>query len=147
MAAFTPNPAGIAALTTAPDGPVMRDMVRRAGAVLARAQTLLARSEFTGDLATSLQVRPIEGAVGVGSDLPECVYLHNGTGPQHITSNGGFGSTPDPRAPYKPPYRKPEFAAWATAHDFDPYEFAKHVFAFGTAPNPFLRDALDAARV
>jgi hypothetical protein len=27
----------------------------------------------------------------------------------------------------------------------NPYQFAQHVFAVGTAPNPFLRDALSAA--
>jgi hypothetical protein len=147
MATFTPNPAGIAALAVGPDSPVMRDMARRGEAVLALARTLLARSEYTGEIGESLQVRIADDAVGVGSDLPQCVYLHNGTGPQHITSNGGFGSVPDPRAPYRPPARDPRFAGWARDHNWAPYAFALHVFQFGTAPNPFLRDALDAARV
>jgi hypothetical protein len=147
MATFTPNPAGIARLLTDPSGPVMRDMIRRAEAVLAQAHALLARSEHTGTLAESLQVRVADGAVGVGSDLPECVYLHNGTGPQHVTGTGGFGSVADPRAPYRPPAKDPRFAAWARDHGWNPYTFAQHVFAVGTAPNPFLRDAMGVARV
>lgn len=147
MAKFVTNTAVITEFMISPSGPVMRDMVRRAEAVLSLAQTLLARSEFTGELVASLTVRPVAGVVGIGSDLPECVYLHNGTGPQHITSDGAFGSVPDPRAPYLPPARDPRFVAWSRSHGWNPYLFARHVFQFGTAPNPFLRNAMEAARV
>jgi hypothetical protein len=146
-ATFIPNPAGIAALATGPDSPVMRDLARRGEAVLGLARTLLARSEYTGELDGSLGVRIVEGAVGIGSDLPQCLYLHNGTGPMHITSDGGTGSVADPRAPYRPPARDPRFAGWARDHGWNPYTFALHVFTYGTAPIPFLRNALEAARI
>jgi hypothetical protein len=149
MATFTPNPAGIAALLTDPSGPVARDMLRRGEEVLALSRTLLARSEWHGDLDASLRVVPLGVGVAVGSDLPYCVYLHNGTGPQHITSDGAFGSVPAPTV-----YRKrpplgggSTFVVWAREHDKNPWKFAQHVFEFGTAPNPFLRNAMEAARV
>lgn len=148
MATFTPNTAAIAAFMTDPAGPVQRDMFRRGEAVLSLARSLLAQSNYNGDLEASLRVEPVPGGgVAVGSDLPQCVYLHNGTGPAHVIGDGGIGSVSDPRAAYFPPWKSAEFAAWAIDHGWDPYEFAKHVFVHGTVSVPFLREAMVAARV
>lgn len=148
MATFTPNPAAIAAFMADPAGPVQRDMVRRGEAVLALARSLLAQHNYTGDLEASLRVLPVPtGGVAVGSDLPQCIYLHNGTGPSHVIGDGGIGSVSDPRAPYFPPWKDAHFAAWASDHGWDPYLFAKHVALHGTQPVRFLTEAVVAARI
>lgn len=147
MAILTLDPAAIRNLMIDPAGPVQRDLLRRGEAVLALARQLLARSNYTGDLEASLKVIQTGIGIAVGSDLPQVVYLHNGTGPAHITSDGGIGSVSDPRAPYFPPRNKPEFAVWATDHAWlSGYELAKHIFTHGTQPNPFLREAMVAAK-
>jgi hypothetical protein len=147
MATFVPNPAAIANLMTNPAGPVQRDLLRRGEAVLSLARSLLARSDDSGDLSASLRVIQTGAGVAVGSDLPQCVYLHEGTGPSHITGDGGLGSVSDPRAPYFPPWKDVRFAGWAEGHGWNSsINFARHVFTHGTAPNPFLREAMVAAR-
>jgi hypothetical protein len=155
MATFVPNPAAIAAFMTDPAGPVQRDMLRRGEAVLALARSLLAQSNYTEALDASLRVAPVPGGgVAIGSDLRTsdgrenaCVVLHNGTGPAHITGDGGMGSLPDPRASYFPPYSKPEFAAWAADHGWrSSRDLARFIYAHGTNAIPFLREALVAAR-
>ncbi len=157
MAIFTPNPAAIVAFMTDPAGPVQRDMVRRGEAVLTLARSLLAQSNYSGDLEASLRVEPVPGGgVAVGSDLRTadgkhnaCVVFHDGTGPAHLMGDGGIGSVSDPRASYFPPYStKPEPGTWALEHGWrSAYEFSRYVYATGTEAQPFLRGAMVAARV
>lgn len=155
MAAFTPNPAAIAAFMADPAGPVQRGMLRRGEAVLALARSLLAQSNYTGALDASLGVLPVPGGgVAVGSELrtsdgreSAVRVLHDGTGPAHITGDGGMGSISDPRASYFPPYSKPEFAAWAADHGWrSARDLARFIYTNGTNAVPFLREAMVAAR-
>jgi len=146
MARFVPNPAAITAFMTDPTKPVMRALARKGDQVLSEARRFLSHSEWTGDLDSSLRVTVAPGRVGIGSDLPYVVFLHEGTGPAHITSDGGFGANPSPNPPYFPSWKSANFAVWSDDHGMNAYRLAQHVFLHGTQPNPFLRDALRAAR-
>jgi hypothetical protein len=147
MARFVSNTAAINRYMTDPAQPVMRALAVKGDKVLNEARRILAHSEWRGDLDASLRVTVAHGRVGIGSSLPHVVYLHDGTGPAHITGNGGFGSVPSPNAPYFPPWNNsPNFVAWADDHLQYPYEVAKQIFLHGTKPVPFLREALAACR-
>jgi hypothetical protein len=135
MATVTLNRAGLERVLVSPTGPVMQNMFRRGQSVLAIAKATC--PVHLGALQQSLKAtvtsQGFRSIVEVGSDLPELLYVEEGTGPAH---------EPTPNAPYFPPWNKPEFALWADAHGMSAYQLALHISIHGTQPTHFMRNAL-----
>lgn len=110
-----------------PAGPVYRDVERRATRVQARARALVGKK--TGKLERSIVKRAVRDSRGfafyVGADLPYALAHHQGTRPHVIRGNPllAFYSAKAGRVIVVPQVRHP-----------------------GTRPNPYLREALVAAR-
>lgn len=125
------NPAQIQATLASADGPVARDLIRRATRVQAQAQTNASGrpgpNVQTGRLRSSIHWRLVMGATGlyaeVGSTVGYAAYVEHGTGP--------FVIRPANRqALYWPGAQHPVLV----------------VYRSGNRPYPFLVPALAAAR-
>lgn len=154
MAQVVLNRVGLQRLLVDPAGPVMRNMALRGERVASLAKVYAAQAEHTGVLANSIIAVVVPGPVSVvrvGSTVEYALYVHEGTGPQHITSDGALGSVPDPRARYLPPMNKPGFIVWSADHGWPlnqqghAWQLAKYISFYGTKPHPYLRGALSAA--
>lgn len=135
------NHAALSALLRSPTGPVARDMLRRGIRVQSQARRNLAggagkpRRIDTGRLRASIYVRPTVSrgapAVRVGTGVRYAVYVHEGT--------GIYG----PRRAVIRPRRSGGYLV------FRPRGAKGTVFVRsvkGMRPNPFLSDALIAAK-
>lgn len=131
------NPAAMHAILSSPNGGLAQNMFKRAVAVQKQAKLNLQRPPArvdSGNLRASITIIPFlyrsYPAFKVGSPLKYARWVHDGTGiygPHH--------------QPIKPTHAK--VLAWpGNAGEF---VFAKSVK--GMPPNPFLRDALAAAKL
>lgn len=136
------NPTQLQSLLTGPNGPVVRDLLRRANRVKTEAQKLVgvyvpppagpARARRPGTLRDSIVVRLARGgpfgvSALVGSDDPIALWHHEGTVPHVI----------------RPRNRRWLVFYWRRVGRV---VFAKRVNHPGTQPNRFLVKALAAAR-
>lgn len=131
--------AAVARLLTSEQGPVARDLMRRGLRVETRAKANLAgsggpRRINTGRLRSSVTTTLVRvagaPAVRVGSDVDYAVLIHNGT--------GIYGPSGSPIRP-----RSGRFLVF-TPKGSSTVVFARQVR--GMEPNPFLTNALAAAR-
>lgn len=130
------DPQALHALLTSPSGAVAKDLYRRGIKVQAKAKLNLQRSPRridTGTLRSSIQVQLLtiggQPVVRVGTNLFYAIYVHDGTG---IYGPKGV--------PIRPKTAK--ILAWRS-------RTGKKIFAHqvkGMKPNPFLRDAVSAAK-
>lgn len=77
--------AGLFEVESSPNGPVVRDMLRRANKVAALAKADCPKN--TGRLARSISVRFVPGknpSIWIGSDVSYAKEVHDGTRPHHI---------------------------------------------------------------
>jgi len=115
-------------ILVSPNGAVMRDMLRRGLRVQARAKQLVRVD--TGRLRSSITVQMLPGRVIIGTNVSYAIYVHEGT--------GIYGPRKRPIHPVNGRY-----LVWTPRGATRPV-FAREVR--GSPPNPFLRDALWAAR-
>lgn len=131
-----PNQRALNALLRSTNGAVAKDLFRRGKKVEAKAKRNLSRSPKrvdTGHLRSSIHTELLTinfaPAVRVGTNVFYAIYVHDGT--------GVYG----PRGrPIRPVNAK--FLSWKNKKGKRVY--AKQVL--GMKPNPFLRDAMDAAK-
>jgi hypothetical protein len=136
------NPRALQTLLTSTNGPVVRDLMRRADRVKGQAQKLVGvyemppggpgRSRRPGTLRDSIVVRLARGGTNgvsalIGSDDPIALWHHEGTVAHRIV----------------PVRRKWLWFYW---RKIGAEVFAKGVSHPGTKPNRFLTNALPAAR-
>lgn len=119
---------GLTTLLASPEGPVGRDLARRAERV--RGEAVRRAPVDTGRLRGSIRWSLVRDAIGlaaiVGTDVHYAIYVHEGTKP-HFPPPGAL-------------------AGWAKRHGFDsPYPVCFGIASKGTKARPFLRDALAAA--
>lgn len=126
------NPQAVQAMLRSPSGPVAREIDRRGQRVLTRAKELVGVD--TGRLRASLTIQSAMTADGptavVGTRVDYARYHHDGT--------GVYGPTGQRIRPRR-----------AKALRFKPKGSSVFIFRAsvkGSRPNPFLRDALEAAR-
>lgn len=149
MARVEINQAGMNAYFVAESGPVMQNMVDRGYRVLSEAISKVPSD--TGELVASLKVAVVpegsQNVVRVGSDDDIALYVHEGTGPQHIEGNGGLGFSASPNPTYFPPFSQGRgVEGWSDRHGLIPYQVALHISIYGTPAFNFLRSSLPAAR-
>lgn len=126
----------LALMLTSPSGTVAKDLIRRGVKVVAKAKRNLTRNPHrvnTGTLRSSIKWELLslggKPVVRVGSNVFYATYVHDGTG---IYGPRGTPITP----------RSKKVLTWKNKR-------GQRVFAVrvkGMRPNPFLKDAVDAAR-
>ena len=132
------------AILSSPSGPVARDLLRRGEKVKSKAKRNLSRSPRrinTGTLRSSITVQllMVNGVpiVRIGSPLFYAIFVHDGTG---IYGPRGTPITPVSAKALVFPSKK----FGAKSGKFAGLVVVKSVK--GMKPNPFLKDALSAAR-
>lgn len=130
------NQRAITALLSSPSGPVAKDLFRRGKKVEAAAKRNLQREPRrvnTGRLRSSIntQLFSLGGkvAVRVGTNVYYALYVHEGTGLH------------GPKGAYIYP-KTAKFLSWKTRKGIRIYT----VRSQGMRPNPFLKDAVKAAK-
>ncbi len=130
------NTQQLAAILSSPSGAVAKDLLRRGKKVETQAKKNLSRQPRridTGTLRSSINTQLLslggKPVVRVGTNLFYAVYVHDGTG---IYGPKGAPITP----------KSAKFLSWKA-------KGGKRVFATvvkGMKPNPFLKDAVNAAK-
>lgn len=130
------HPEQLAALLSSPTGPVAKDLYRRGLKVQRKAKLNLQRNPMrvdTGRLRSSIQVQLVmvggKPVVRVGTNVFYALYVHDGTG---IYGPRGVPITP----------HTAKMLSWKA-------KSGKRVYAKsvkGMRPNPFLKDAVMAAK-
>lgn len=130
------NSVALQALLSSPDGGVAKDLFRRGVKVQNQAKRNLERSPRridTGTLRSDIHVELItfagKPAVRIGFNVFYGLYVHDGTG---VYGPKGVPITP----------KSAKFLRWKSKKG--KWMFARQVL--GMRPNPFLKDAVDAAK-
>lgn len=143
MAELILNPAAIRNLMEGADGPVVRDLTRRGQRVLNMARTLCPVDEGRLRASLTMEVVSTGGSfyIRVGSNLDYAIFVHEGTGiyvgrPMITAKGGGLLRWP---AKNNSGSGNRRYSGGSTSG----YVYARKVR--GQPPQPFLRDALNAA--